>query len=165
MKRTLALLIILSATIALQAQPSQGRESKHQEPPKIEEMVSDLSAIQKKRLTSVMQNSRKEVDRMKTELDGVRQQIRALMEKDGDNSEQLFPLFDRESALRAEISKEMYRTRQQIDKILTKEQLAEFRKCCKAEHQKHHKKDPAFMQKKAGHNSPHDDKKHPAKGN
>ena len=150
MRRTLAIVILLVACFVLQAQPGQGRERRAKEPPKIEEMVSDLSAIQKKRLTTVMENSRKEVDKLQAELDNVRNQIRSLMEKDGDNSDQLFPLFDRESVLRAEISKEMYRTRQQIDKILTKEQLAEFRKCCKADHKKHKKGGPALAPKKDG---------------
>ena len=148
MKRTLAIVIMLVACFVLQAQPGQGRERRAKEPPKIEEMVSDLSPMQKKRLTNVMENSRKEVDKLQAELDNVRNQIRSLMEKDGDNTEQLFPLFDRESDLRAEISKEMYRTRQQIDKILTKEQLAEFRKRCKADQKNHKKGSPSFAPKK-----------------
>ena len=74
-----------------------------------------------------MENSRKEVDRLQAELDKVRKQIHTLTNKEGDNSDQLFPLFDREGVLRAEIAKEMYRTRLQIDEILTKEQLAEMR--------------------------------------
>ena len=58
------------------------------------------------------------------------------MEKEGDQSDKLFPLFDREAAIQAEISKEMYTTRQQIDQVLTDEQLAEFRARCKADRKK-----------------------------
>ena len=122
---TLLLTIVLGFTVMGQQKPCHN--SRHKEPPKIEEMVNNLSAIQKKRLNTVMENSRKEVDRLQAELDKVRKQIHALTNKDGDNSDQLFPLFDREGALRAEIAKEMYRTRLQIDEILTKEQLAEMR--------------------------------------
>lgn len=127
MKRiaTLLLTLVLAATAMGQHKNDHSRH--HKETPKIEEMVSDLSAIQKKKLSTVMENSRKEVDRLQAELDKVRKQIHALTNRDGDNSDQLFPLFDREAALRAEISKEMYRTRLQIDEILTKEQLVEMR--------------------------------------
>ena len=38
----------------------------------------------------------------------------------------------------AQIAKEMYRTRVQIDQVLTEEQLTEFRARCKADRQKHH---------------------------
>lgn len=122
---TLLLTLVLAATVMGQHKNDPSRQ--HKEPPKVEEMVSDLSAIQKKKLNTIMENSRKEVDRLQAELDRVRKQINALINKEGDNSDQIFPLFDREGVLRAEISKEMYRTRQQIDNILTKEQLAEMR--------------------------------------
>ena len=97
-----------------------------------------------------MENSRKEVDRLHAELDKVRKQINQLINSDGDNSEQLFPLFDREGALRAEISKEMYRTRRQIDEILTKEQLAEFRSRCEADCKKDRHKTPTVAPSTSG---------------
>ena len=127
MKRIATLLLTLSLVVTVMGQQRPEHPRSHKEPPKIEEMVNNLSAIQKKRLNTVMENSRKEVDRLQAELDKVRKQIHALTNKEGDNSDQLFPLFDREGDLRAEIAKEMYRTRLQIDEILTKEQLAEMR--------------------------------------
>ena len=122
---TLMLTIVLGFTVMGQQKPCH--TPRHKELPKVEELVNNLSAIQKKRLNTVMENSRKEVDRLQAELDKVRKQIHTLTNKEGDNSEQLFPLFEREGVLRAEIAKEMYRTRLQIDEILTKEQLAEMR--------------------------------------
>lgn len=141
MKKITALLLTLVLAVTAMGQHKNDHSRHHKELPKVEEMVSDLSAIQKKKLNTVMENSRKEVDRLQAELDKVRKQINALVNKDGDNADQLFPLFDREGALRAEISKEMYRTRQQIDNILTKEQLTEMRACLAKDCKKNKSKD------------------------
>ena len=153
MKKIATLLLTLALAVTAIGQQKTGKSHRHKEPPKIEEMVSDLSAIQKKRLNTVMENSRKEVDRLQAELDKVRKQIHALTNKDGDNSDQLFPLFDREGDLRAEIAKEMYRTRRQIDEILTKEQLAEFRARCEADCKKKRPKEPSVAPASAGERS------------
>lgn len=141
MKKIVTLLLTLAIAVTVMGQTKPEHSRHHKELPKIEEMVSGLSSIQKKKLNSIMENSRKEVDRLQAELDKVRKQIHLLSEKDGDNTDQLFPLFDREASLRAEISKEMYRTRLQIDEILTKEQLVELRKCCKSDCKKGKQKD------------------------
>ena len=150
MKRiaTLLLALLLGATVMGQQSHPNGRH--HHKPPKIEEMVNDLSAIQKKRLNTVMENSRKEVDRLQAELDKVRKQIHTLTNQDGDNSSQLFPLFEREGELRAQISKEMYRTRLQIDEILTKEQLSAMRKRLADNSKKERPKEPSMAPAKAG---------------
>ena len=137
MKKILTLVLTIIFFGGVLAQPGQGPSRQRKEMPKIEEIVSDLSAIQKKRLENVMQNSRKEVDRLQTELDNVRKKIGAIMKQDGDHTDQLFPLLDREGELKAEITKEMYRTRQQIDQILTKEQIAVFRARCEADRKSH----------------------------
>lgn len=137
MKKILTLVLTIIFFGGVLAQPGQGPSRQRKEMPKIEEIVSDLSAIQKKRLENVMQNSRKEVDKLQTELDNVRKKIGAIMKQDGDHTDQLFPLLDREGELKAEITKEMYRTRQQIDQILTKEQIAVFRARCEADRKNH----------------------------
>ena len=153
MKKITALLLTLVLAVTAMGQHKNDHSRHHKELPKVEEMVSDLSAIQKKKLNTVMENSRKEVDRLQAELDKVRKQINALVNKDGDNADQLFPLFDREGALRAEISKEMYRTRQQIDNILTKEQLAEMRACLAKDCKKNKSKDKTVAPTTAGERS------------
>ena len=150
MKRIATLLLTLSLVVTVMGQQRPEHSRRHKEPPKIEEMVNNLSAIQKKRLNTVMENSRKEVDRLQAELDKVRKQIHQLTKKDGDNTEQLFPLFDREGDLRAEIAKEMYRTRLQIDEILTKEQLVELRSRCESDCKKNKTKNPAVAPAAAG---------------
>ena len=149
MKKIATLLLVLTMGFTVMAQQRNDHSRRHKEPPKIEEMVNDLTAIQKKRLNTVMENSRKEVDRLQAELDKVRKQIKLLTDKDGDNSDQLFPLFDREGDLRAEIAKEMYRTRLKIDEILTKEQLAAMRARLKQDCKKGKDKDSHLAPAKA----------------
>ena len=100
---------------------------RHSKEVKIEEMVSDLSLSQKKKLLQVQEKSHERIGQLKAELDGVRDSIRTLMRRDGDNSRLLYPLFDREGALQVQISKEMYAMRTRIDAILTAEQLKELR--------------------------------------
>ena len=151
MKKIATLLLALAIAVTVMGQQKQDHHRRHKEPPKIEEMVSNLSAIQKKKLNTVMESSRKEVDRLQAELDKVRKQIHTLTNKEDDNSEQLFPLFEREGVLRAEIAKEMYRTRLQIDEILTKEQLAEMRARLKKDCKKGKDKDACIAPTKADH--------------
>lgn len=142
MKKTtlLILVLLLSASLYAQRPHGQGGPKPHK-PFNVEAVVSDLSAVQKKKLESVTNDSKKRVDKLQAELKNVRQQIRTLMDKDGDNSAKLFPLLDREGVLQAEITKEMYNTRLLIDEILTPDQLKELRTKLAAERPKrpHHR--------------------------
>ena len=140
MKKTLTLIVALALGLTLMAQTPGGgnhRHHKRPEPPKVEEMVSNLSAVQKKKLETIAQDSKKQTEKIQKELESVRNNIRKLMNQDGDQSDKLFPLIDREAALQAEMTKAMYRTRQEIDKVLSPEQLAEFRDRLKADRKKH----------------------------
>ena len=133
MKKKIAtyLVAILACTMLFAQSPNEfGHGKKHHkhEPPKIEEMVSNLSAIQKKRLETITQESKKQVDKMQAELKSINSQIRKLLDAEGDQTNTLFPLFEREAQLKLEINKEMYRTRQQINNVLSKEQLKTFNK-------------------------------------
>ena len=150
MKKKIAtyLVAILACTMLFAQSPNEfGHGKKHHkhEPPKIEEMVSNLSAIQKKRLETITQESKKQVEKMQAELKSINSQIRKLLDAEGDQTNTLFPLFEREAQLKLEINKEMYRTRQQINNVLSKEQLKELRERMKADRKKHereHKKNP-----------------------
>jgi len=128
MKKTILFLIVslfLSFPLSAQGQHHNGR--KDNPPPKIEEMVSDLSLKQKRSLLQIQEQSHERIGQLKAELGEVRDSIRILMRRDGDNSRLLYPLFDREGALQAQIAKEMYAMRTRIDAILTPEQLKELR--------------------------------------
>lgn len=119
--------VLSTASFAQPKEPQGPRHGRHQERPKVEEMVSNLSKRQQSRLEAISADSRAQVEKKRAELNAVRQTIRQLMEKEGDQSAKIFPLLDREAALEADISKIMYRTRLQIDEVLTKEQVAELR--------------------------------------
>lgn len=137
MKKTLAIALSILFTIILVAQPSKpmrGPMAKD-ELPNIEKMVSNLTPIQKKRIETITANSKKEVFKLKTELESIRSQIGKLNNKEGDQSSLIFPLFDRESQIMAEISKEMYRCRLKIDEVLTPEQIKEFRNSLETQRQ------------------------------
>ena len=128
MKKHLILLLTFSLyLLPLQAQnPHRHGEGKNA-PVKVEEMVSNLSIKQKKNLLAAQERSHARVDDLRAQLNAVRDSIRDYIHRDGDNSRVLYPLFDREGILQAQISKEMYSLRTQIDAILTPEQLKEFR--------------------------------------
>ena len=97
--------------------------------------------IQKKRLETSSDECKQDMDKLEKELNSVRQKIRSLMETDSDQSDKLFPLIDREAQLQAQMAKTMYRVRQQIDRVLTEEQLTEFRARMKADLEKRHNKE------------------------
>lgn len=133
-----SLTLIFSNAIA-----AQEHEGKHRPMINVEEVIDDLSALQKSKLDKLQKDSRENIKLMKEQQDQVRDSIRVLMKKPGDNSKKLYPLFDREGNIQAEISKEMYRTRIRIDEILTDEQrvtfknkMAEHRSKMEQQHQK-----------------------------
>ena len=119
--------IILSLLVALALPLAAQHDGKHKE---ISELVSDLSNVQKRKIESVTKESRERVDNLRKQQKAVHDSIGIFMERDGDQSAVLFPLFDREAALHAAIDREMYAGKLRIDEILTKEQRAELRKAC-----------------------------------
>lgn len=136
MKHLALILITTLMAFTLTAQPPEGEPHKRHhrpQPPKVEQMVSNLSAVQKKRLEAITNDCQQETEKLEKELNTVRQKIRSLMDQPGDQSDKLFPLIDRESQLQAQMAKTMYRVRQQIDRVLTDEQLTEFRSRLKAD--------------------------------
>ena len=110
MKSTLIILLtlLLAGTLTAQ-QPHRGRS--HRELPKIEEMVNDLTSAQKKKLNAIQKDAKERISKLQAERDEVRDSVRALMRMDGEQSEKIFPLVDRENALRSQIVKEKYKTR------------------------------------------------------
>lgn len=138
MKRTFIILLTLLLVGPLCAQQQRGRP--HRELPKIEEMVNDLSNAQKKKLNAIQKDAKERISKLQAERDDVRDSICALMRMDGDQSEKLFPLLDRENALRSQIIKEKYKTRLKIDKVLTKEQQIVVRKKIEADRKARHER-------------------------
>lgn len=138
MKKTFIILLTLLLVGPLCAQQQRGRP--HRELPKIEEMVNDLSNAQKKKLNAIQKDAKEKISKLQAERDDVRDSVRALMRMDGDQSEKLFPLLDRENALRSQIIKEKYKTRLKVEKVLTKEQQMEVRKKIEADRKARHER-------------------------
>lgn len=135
-KFTLFLFIFTFAIMPISAQSNQhpdGRQHKHRN---VADMVDDLSSSQRKKLIKVQQDAHVKIDALHTQLGQVRDSIRTFSQLDGDNSKLLFPLFDREGMLQAQLSKEMYNLRISVDNILTPQQLAQFRKALQDEKNK-----------------------------
>lgn len=143
MKRILSITVI--AAVALQcslcfAQRPQreGRERHHGQRPDITELVSDLSSSQKSKLETITADSKKRVDGLRKQQKVLRDSIGSLMDREGDQTKALFPLFDREAKLQAEISREMYTTKVRIDQVLSVDQRKELKTNGK-KHKKHKK--------------------------
>lgn len=138
MKKTLSLAIVILACTALVAQkPSV--ERREQKRPDITQFVSNLTDSQKAKLETITSESRQRVDKLRARQQAVNDSIALYMDREGDQTKYLYPLFDRSAKIQAEISREMYATKVRIDKVLTKEQRDEFQKASK-EQRKHHKK-------------------------
>lgn len=139
-------LLALVSLFAFQCTLSYAQDPRHGGPhdrqgrrPDITKIVSNLSDAQKEKLEALMEASRQRVDKLRRQQQAVRDSIALYMDRDGNQSKKLYPLFDREAKLQVEISREMYNTKVRIDEVLTKEQRQQFRQASK-EHRKHKNK-------------------------
>lgn len=135
MKRILPLTLALLMGFSLYAQrPKEFRR------PDITQLVSNLSDSQKSKLDNITTESRQRIDKLRSQQKAVRDSIAVYMDREGDQSKYLYPLFDREAALQVEISREMYATKVRINEVLNKEQREEFLKASKLQRKKPGKK-------------------------
>lgn len=135
MKKTLSLAIVILACTALVAQkPSV--ERREQKRPDITQLVSNLTDSQKAKLETITSESRQRVDKFRARQKAVRDSIALYIDREGNQSKYLNPLFDREARIQADISREMYATKVRIDKVLTKEQRDEYQKASKQHRKK-----------------------------
>ena len=109
----------LAAPLTLQAGDHPGKKKTLH---RIERIVTDLTTTQKKKIEQLSKESNERLQKLEMQQRRVRDSIRMYMDRYEDNSSTLFPLFDRESRLQAEINKEMYRTKTSINKVLTPQQ-------------------------------------------
>ena len=119
-----ALLLLLTPAVAQNPNHKGSRQRD------ITEMVSDLSQSQKKRLDAITEESKSRVNALRARQKAVRDSIAMFMNMDGDHSDKIFPLFDREADLQRAISREMYSTKVRIDEVLTPEQRKKLRQSC-----------------------------------
>ncbi|MCR5065639.1 MAG: Spy/CpxP family protein refolding chaperone [Bacteroidales bacterium] len=145
MKRFLfivAIFSIVNITPSISFAQASNREGRHHEQKeKIENIITDLTPQQKSKIDVITQRSSKNVEGYRKQLKAVRDSIRLFMDSRVDNSSKVFPLYEREGRLQAELSKEYYRTKVAIDAILTPEQFARFQQHMKSKHAKHAKKE------------------------
>lgn len=132
----LAVLVALSCTAVAQDGAKPHGKKHHKE---ISELVDDLSAAQKRKVESITKESVERVSALRTQQKAVRDSISMFMDRDGDQSATLYPLFDREAALQTAISREMYTTKLAIDQVLTKEQRTTLRSACRKDKKQHRK--------------------------
>ena len=126
MKKFLPLALALFLAFSLSAQRQDGQRNDQQRPD-ITELVSNLSSSQKRKIESISKESKEKVNALRASQKAVRDSIAMYMDRDGDQSAALHPLFEREATLQAAINREMYKGKIQIDQVLTKEQRTEVR--------------------------------------
>lgn len=132
MKKYLIVSILLAMALPLMAQHDGPRQGKKRQAD-ITELVDDLSAPQKRKIENISKESKERVDALRASQRSVRDSISLYMEREGDQSKVLYPLFDREAQLHAAVSREMYSAKIRIDEVLTKEQRATLRKATRRE--------------------------------
>lgn len=129
MKRILfsAIFICLALTAVSQPRGRHQQERNQRDVMKIEEFVSDLSTTQKAKIDLITKHTSKNIESLRQQAKEVRDSIRTYMGSQEDRSDILFPLYEREGHLQTELSKEYYRSKAAIDKVLTPEQYQKLR--------------------------------------
>lgn len=121
MKKTV-ILIALFLLVSVSGFSQQKGEHKRSHDFKIENFVDDLSADQKKKIDDISAQYMKRIRSMRSDLHAVRDSIRTLSDQYGDHTKLIFPMYEREAKIQTEISKEMYRMKLKLDKVLTRAQ-------------------------------------------
>lgn len=118
-KITLIFLLVLFA-LPLSAQHEGDRQ--HRKHRDVTEIVQDLNAVQKRKVENISNESRERVAALRKQQRAVHDSIVMFMEREGDQSQVLYPLFEREAKLQTAINREMYATKLRIDEVLKPEQ-------------------------------------------
>jgi len=135
MKKHIILILLLAVALPMMAQRENPRPDKRKRAD-ITELVSDLSAPQKRKIEQISKDSKERVDALRAQQRAVHDSINIFMKREGDQSKVLFPLFEREAQLHVAIDREMYTTKLRIDEVLKPEQRAELRKTLENHHHK-----------------------------
>jgi len=135
MKKHIILILLLAVALPMMAQRENPRPDKRKRAD-ITELVSDLSAPQKRKIEQISKDSKERVDALRNQQRAVHDSINIFMKREGDQSKVLFPLFEREAQLHVAIDREMYTTKLRIDEVLKPEQRAELRKTLANHHHK-----------------------------
>ena len=90
---------------------------------KIASFVDDLDDDQREQLHELSVRSKQVIGQLRQQQREIHDSIRQLLRQPTDQSDVLFPLFDKSAQVRAEIDKELYIARFNISKVLTEKQL------------------------------------------
>lgn len=122
MKKNITIVLLLAAfSIPAMAQRPAGKHNGNKRP-EVAELVGDLNATQKNKIETITNDSRKRMETLRARQKAVRDSIDMFMDREGDQSTVLYPLFERDAALRVAVSREMYSTKVAIDKVLSADQ-------------------------------------------
>lgn len=122
MKRNITIVLLLAAfSIPAMAQRPAGKHN-GKKGPEVAELVGDLNATQKNKIETITNDSRKRMESLRARQKAVRDSIDMFMDREGDQSTVLYPLFERDAALRVAVSREMYSTKVAIDQVLSADQ-------------------------------------------
>lgn len=121
------IIILAVAMLAIPPAMAQRGRAKDVRSRDITAVVSDLSSAQKKKLDAINAESKTRVGALRARQKAVRDSIAMYIHRDGDQSRELYPLFDREARIQSNISREMYATKLKIDAVLTPEQRKQVR--------------------------------------
>lgn len=120
MKKITLILLMALFTLPLAAQHEDAhRHGRHRD---VTEIVKDLNAMQKRKVENISNESRERVAALRKQQHAVHDSIVMFMEREGDQSQVLYPLFEREAKLQTAINREMYATKLRIDEVLKPEQ-------------------------------------------
>lgn len=137
------LMLLVMTTLVAQEQPGRNRphhgHDDNGRPVRIENMIPDLTTTQKTRLEIITQRSSKSIKEQRNKLNVIRDSIRMYMDDSIDRREILFPLFEREARIQANISKTYYESKRSMDSVLTPEQYVRLRQ--KMLNSRHHPED------------------------
>lgn len=118
------------------------RRNHEKQPPRpdferdIQMFVKDLSSDQKDQLHELSKTQKQKIQEIRKRKGAVRDSIREVMNASGNQSEKLFPMFEREALMHVEIEKAYYESRIAMESILTPDQLKELHEKVSAIHQK-----------------------------
>lgn len=94
---------------------------------KIASFVDDLTDEQRDQLHDLSVQSKQTLNELRQQQRELRDTISLLLRQPTDQSEILFPLFDKSAQIRAQIDKELYTARFNIAKVLNEKQLQNLR--------------------------------------
>ena len=139
MQRLLIVVLLMALVSTTAMAQHKGKKDKPKEQFRIENIVSDLSTVQKRKLSTIYEESQATLEALRNRQKQVCDSIHQYMIQSGDFTAQLHPLFEREGQLQIAISKAMYATRLRIEEVLTAEQRALVHQYFKELKEKHKK--------------------------